>query len=104
MFPREAQLQSCLTGLVEALLTPPTTDDPQEKVTAQKKRENHHPLEPHTVELLNNKHRVKDFLSTVTLIPLYSPSFLHTRDLISLCPYTLHCVYSAVCDLPPKLY
>jgi integrator complex subunit 10 len=37
VFPREAQLQSCLTGLVEALLTPPTSDDPQEKVTAQKK-------------------------------------------------------------------
>lgn len=39
VFPREAQLQSCLTGLVEALLTPPTPDDPQDKTIAQKKCE-----------------------------------------------------------------
>ena len=41
VFPREAQLQACLTGLVEALLAQPTTDDPQDKIIGQKKSKNH---------------------------------------------------------------
>ena len=34
VFPREAQLQSCLSGLVEAMLAPPA--EAKTKTTAQK--------------------------------------------------------------------